>query len=128
VIRSYCAQVLKQARLWERLEKGMRAEQFTFAGDPMRLDLWIPKKWSAGICADSECFASASRCEIAGVHGRSHTGESEVQQIYGGDGCGAAAENERHRFVQETLRDAGVDAVPVEAFAVWTAKVRPMIQ
>jgi hypothetical protein len=38
------------------------------------------------------------------------------------------AENERHRFVQETLRDAGVEAVPMEAFAVWTAKMRPEIE
>ena len=38
------------------------------------------------------------------------------------------AENERHRFVQETLRDAGVEAVPLEGLAVWTAKMRPMIQ
>ena len=38
------------------------------------------------------------------------------------------AENERHRFVQEPLRDAGVESVPVEGFAVWTAKMRAMIQ
>ena len=38
------------------------------------------------------------------------------------------AENERHRFVRETLRDAGVEAVAMEGFAVWTAKLRPMIQ
>ena len=37
-IRSYCAQVLKQARLWERVQKGVRAEEFTFPGDPMRID------------------------------------------------------------------------------------------
>jgi hypothetical protein len=38
------------------------------------------------------------------------------------------AENERHQFVRETLRDAGVEAVPLEGLAVWTAKMRPMIQ
>jgi ABC-type uncharacterized transport system permease subunit len=38
------------------------------------------------------------------------------------------AENERHRFVRETLRDAGVEAVPMEGFAVWTAKLRSLIQ
>ena len=37
-IRSYCAQVFKQVRLWERLQKGIRAEEFTFTGDPMRID------------------------------------------------------------------------------------------
>ena len=38
------------------------------------------------------------------------------------------ADNERHRFVRETLRDAGAEAVPLEGLAVWTAKMRPMIQ
>ena len=37
------------------------------------------------------------------------------------------AENERHQFVHETLRDAGVEAVPMEGFAVWTARIRPTI-
>jgi hypothetical protein len=37
-------------------------------------------------------------------------------------------ENERHQFVRETLRDAGVEAVPLEGLAVWTAKMRPLIQ
>jgi hypothetical protein len=38
------------------------------------------------------------------------------------------AENERHKFVQETLRDAGVEAMPLEGSAVWVAKLRPQIQ
>jgi hypothetical protein len=38
------------------------------------------------------------------------------------------AENERPKFVQETLRDAGIEAVPMEGFAVWTAKLRPLMQ
>jgi hypothetical protein len=38
------------------------------------------------------------------------------------------AENERHCFVQETLRDAGVEAVAMEGFAVWAANKRPLIQ
>jgi hypothetical protein len=38
------------------------------------------------------------------------------------------AENERHQFVRETLRDAGVEAAPLEGLAVWTARMRPLIQ
>src|SRR5260221_277810 len=37
-MRSYCSQVFRQARLWERIEKSVRAAEFTFPGDPMRLD------------------------------------------------------------------------------------------
>jgi hypothetical protein len=38
------------------------------------------------------------------------------------------SENERHRFVRDTLRDAGIEPVPMEGFAVWVAKLRPMLQ
>jgi hypothetical protein len=38
------------------------------------------------------------------------------------------AENERHKSVQQALQDAGAEAVPMEGFAVWTAKLRPPIQ
>ena len=38
------------------------------------------------------------------------------------------AENGRHKFVQQTLREVGVAAVPMEGFAVWTAKIKPLIQ
>jgi hypothetical protein len=38
------------------------------------------------------------------------------------------AGNERHVFVRETLRDAGIEPVPMEGFAVWVAKLRPMLQ
>src|SRR5216683_3739907 len=37
-MRSYCSQVFRQARLWDRIEKSVRASEFTFPGDPMRLD------------------------------------------------------------------------------------------
>lgn len=33
-----------------------------------------------------------------------------------------------HRFVRDTLRDAGIEPVPLDHFAVWVAKLKPMIQ
>ncbi len=37
-------------------------------------------------------------------------------------------ENERRRFVRDTLRNARIDPVPMKGFAVWVAKVRWMLQ
>src|SRR5260370_3837151 len=37
-MRSYCSQVFRQSRLSDRIEKSVRASEFTFPGDPMRLD------------------------------------------------------------------------------------------
>jgi hypothetical protein len=36
-MRSCCSRVFRQARLWDRIEKSVRASEFTFPGDPTRL-------------------------------------------------------------------------------------------
>lgn len=46
--RSYRAQVWKQVRLWDRVEKGVRVEGFTFPGDPMRIDYGYRRNGSRG--------------------------------------------------------------------------------
>ena len=128
VIRSYCAQVLKQAHLWERMQKGVRAEECTFPGDPMRLDYGYRRNGTRGFVqalrvtrapADAKLLAYTVDRIRDKVKSSEFTAVTDVALL---------AENERHRFVRETLRDAGVEAVPMEGFAVWTAKLRPMIQ
>jgi hypothetical protein len=128
VIRSYCAQVLKQARLWERMEKGVRAEEFTFAGDPMRLDYAYRRNGTRGFVqslsvtrapADAKLLAYTVERIRNKVNSSEFTAVTDVPVI---------ADNERHRFVADTLRDVGVESVPMEGFAVWAAKMRPMIQ
>jgi hypothetical protein len=127
-IRSYCAQVLKQAKVWERMQKGVRVEEFTFAGDPMRLDYGYRRNGTRGFLhalsvtrapADAKLLAYTVERIRSKVNSSEFTAVTDVALV---------AETERHRFVVDTLRDAGVESVPMEAFAVWTAKMRPTIQ
>ena len=128
VIRSYCAQVFKQARVWERLQKGVRAEEFTFPGDPMRLDYGYRRNGTRGFVqalSVSRAPADAKLLAYTAAHVRKKIFSTEFTAV---TDVPLVAGNERHNFVQETLREAGVDAVPMEALAVWTAKIRPLIQ
>ncbi len=77
--------------------------------------LRLPPQRHTQIRASAERFTRAWRSEVAGVHCATHPRQTEIQRAH-------------RRFVRGTLRDAGVDAVPVEGFAVWTAKLRPLIQ
>ena len=127
-IRSYCAQVFKQARLWERLQKGVRAEEFTFSGDPMRIDYGYRRNGTRGFVqtlsvsrAPGDVKSWAYTVEAI----RKKTAESEFLAV---TDVPLLAESQRHQFVRETLRDAGVEAVPLEGLAVWTARMRPLIQ
>jgi hypothetical protein len=127
-IRSYCAQVFKQARMWERLQKSLPAAEFTFSGDPMRIDYGYRRNGTRGFVQT----LSVSRAP-GDVKSLAYTVERIRNKVAASEFTAVTdvhllAENERHQFVRETLRDAGVEAVPLEGLAVWTAKMRPMIQ
>jgi hypothetical protein len=127
-IRSYCAQVWKQARLWERIEKGLRVEEFTFAGDPMRIDYGYRRNGTRGFVhtlSVSRAPGDAKSLAYTVDHIRRKSPASEFTAV---TDVSLVAEDKRHHFVQEMLRDSGVEAVPLQGFAVWTAKMRPFIQ
>ena len=129
MIRGYCAQVWKAAGLWERIEKSVRVTDFTFAGDPMRIDYCYRRNGTRGYVqtlsvsrapADCKLFAyTAARIAARAPFRSEFAAVTDVPLLH---------ENERHRFVRETLRDAGIEPVPMEGFAVWVAKLRPMLQ
>jgi hypothetical protein len=129
VIRNYCAQVFKQARLWERLEKSVRAEEFTFPGDPMRLDYSYRRNGTRGfVQALSVTRAPADAKLLAYTAERVQSKSSFASEFAAVTDVALQEGNERHRFVRDTLRDVGIEPIPMEGFAVWVAKLRPMLQ
>ena len=127
-IRSYCAQVFKQARLWERLQKGLPAAEFTFSGDPMRIDYAYRRNGTRGFVQTLSVSRAPGDVKSLAYTVERIRNKVEASEFTAVTDVHLLAENERHQFVRETLRDAGVQAVPLEGLAVWTAKMRPMIQ
>ena len=128
-MRSYCSQVFRQARLWERVEKSVRAAEFTFPGDPMRLDYSYRRNGTRGFVqtlsvsrapADAKLLAYTSERIIAKA-----TLKTEFAAV---TDVALNSTNVRHRFVRDTLRDAGIEPIPMEGFAVWVAKLKPLMQ
>jgi Protein of unknown function (DUF3037) len=127
-MRTYCQQVFQQARVWNRIQNGVRVSGFTFPGDPMRIDYGYPKDRPRGFLqtvsvtrapGDVKSLAYTVERIRDKVKDSEFTAVTDVHLI---------AENQRHRFVQETLREAMVDVVPLEGFAVWVAKRKPYLQ
>ena len=111
MIRSYCAQVLRQARLWERLQKGVRAEEFTFPGDPMRIDYGYRRNGTRGFVQTLSVTRAPGDVKSLAYTVERIRGKVKASEFTAVTDVHLIAENERHRFVQETLRDAGVEAV-----------------
>ncbi len=127
-MRSYCAQVFKQARLWERLQKGVRAEEFTFAGDPTRIDYAYRRNGTRGFVQTLSVSRAPGDVKSLAYTVERIRGKVAASEFTAVTDVHLIAENERHRFVQETLREAGVEPVPLEGLAVWTARMRTLIQ
>ena len=130
-LRAYCSQVFKQARLWDRLEKSVRAAEFTFPGDPMRIDYGYRRNGTWGFLhtlsvtrspADAKVLANTAERIQKSAESRFTPEFAAVTDVP------LSPDNDRHRFVRETLQEVGVVPVRLEGFAVWVAKLRPMLQ
>jgi hypothetical protein len=127
-IRSYCAQVFRQARIWQRIEKSVRVAEFTFPGDPARLDYSYHRNGTRGFVhtlsvtrAPQDAKSLSYNVKHIAEKARYHTEFAAVTDI------ALSRDNDRHRFVLDTLREVGVEPVPMEGLAVWVAKLRPSL-
>jgi hypothetical protein len=127
-MRSYCGQVLRQARLWDRLQKAVKAEEFTFHGDPMRIDYGYRRNGTRGFVQTVSVTRAPGDVKSLAYTVEHIRGKLQSSEFTAVTDVHLMAENERHRFVQETLQEAAIEVVALEGFAVWAAKMRPVIQ
>ena len=128
-MRSYCSQVLRQARLWERVEKSVRAAEFTFPGDPMRLDYSYRRNGTRGFVQTISVSRAPADAKLLAYTSQRITAKASLKTEFAAvTDVALSPGNERHRFVRDTLRDAGIEPVAMEGFAVWVAKLKPTIQ
>ena len=128
-MRSYCSQVFRQARLWERIEKSVRASEFTFPGDPMRIDYSYRRNGTRGFVQNLSVTRAPADAKLLAYTAQRITAKASLKTEFAAvTDVALNAENDRHRFVRDTLRDAGIEPVAMEGFAVWVAKLKPLLR
>jgi DUF3037 family protein len=128
-IRSYCSQVFHHAHLWDKIQKSVRAAEFTFPGDPMRIDYCYRRNGTLGfIHTLSVSRAPGDTKGIAYTAERIAAKASLKTEFAAVTDIDLKEQNDRNRFVDRALRDAGIQPVPLDHFAVWVGKLKPMIQ
>jgi len=128
-MRSYCSQVLRQAHLWERIEKSVRVSEFTFPGDPMRIDYSYRRNGTRGFLQNLSVTRTPADAKLLAYTAERITAKAALKTEFAAvTDVALEGGNERHRFVRDTLRDAGIEPVAMEGFAVWVAKLKPLLQ
>jgi hypothetical protein len=128
-MRSYCSQVFRQARLWDRLQKSVRAEEFTFPGDPMRLDYSYRRNGTRGFVQTLSVTRAPADAKLLAYTVERITAKATLKTEFAAvTDVALDTGNDRHRFVRDTLRDVGIEPVAMEGFAVWVGKLKPLLQ
>ncbi len=129
MIRNYCSQVWKAAGVWDRIQKSVRVTQFTFPGDPMRIDYYYRRNGTGGYVQTLSVSRAPADCKLyAYTAARIAARAPFASEFAAVTDIPLLPENERHRFVRDTLRDAGIEPVGMDHFAAWVPKLKPTIQ
>jgi Protein of unknown function (DUF3037) len=127
-IRTRANQVFRSAGIWPRLERRIRIEEFTYAGDPLRMDYAyrcngtrgfvqaLPLGRDPGQAKVLAFTAEAIRAKLAMTE---FLAVSEVEP--------RPLENARHRFVTGLLEERQIPIVPLARLAEWAQRMRPTL-
>jgi hypothetical protein len=128
-MRSYCSQVFRQARLWEKIQKAVRVEEFTFPGDPLRIDYSYRRNGTRGFAHTLPVSRSPGDAKVLAYTAEHIAAKASLKTEFTAiTDVELQERNDRDRFVNRTLREAGIEPVPLSGFAVWVGKLKPMIQ
>lgn len=128
-MRAYCSQVLRQAGLWKRIQSGVRAAEFTFPGDPMRIDYSYRRNGTRGFLHTLSVSRSPGDAKVLAYTAERVAAKASLRTEFTAvTDVELAEQNDRNHFVNRTLRDAGIEPVPLNHFAVWVGRLKPMIQ
>jgi hypothetical protein len=127
-MRSYCSQVFRQARLWDRIEKSIRVSEFTFPGDPMRLDYSYRRNGTRGFVQTLSVSRAPADAKLLAYTVEKIAAKASLKTEFAAvTDVGLNSSNDRHRFVRDTLREAGIEPISMEGFSVWVAKLKPLL-
>jgi uncharacterized protein (DUF2236 family) len=123
-IRDYCEQVFRQAGIWNRLQKTVRIAEFTFPGDPSRIDFSYRRNGTGGFIHTLSVSRAPQDAKSLAYNVRHIAEKARFKSEFAAvTDVKLNRDNARHRFVMETLNEVGIEAVPMEGLASWTPKL-----
>ena len=123
------AGVSRQARLWERIEKSVPVEHWTLPGDPLRIDYSYRHNGTRGFVHTlSVTRAPGDFKQLAYTAERIRSKERLKTEFAVVTDVPLVRGNKRDDFVAAALGEVRIEPVPMEGFAVWVAKLKPLLQ
>jgi Protein of unknown function (DUF3037) len=127
-IRSRANQVFRGTGIWPRLQRRLRVDEFTYAGDPLRLDYGYRRNGTRGFVQALSLSRDPGQAKVLAFTAdaiRQKLDHSEFVAVTETEP--RPAENARHRFILGLLEAREIGVVPLSRLAEWSYRLRPTL-
>jgi hypothetical protein len=127
-IRTRANQVFRSAGIWTRIERRVGVAEFTYAGDPMRLDYAYRRNGTRGYVQALPLGRDPAQAKVLAFTAeaiREKTPQTEFLAVTEVEP--RPQENSRHRFVTGLLEEREVTVVPLARLMEWAQRMRPTL-
>jgi hypothetical protein len=128
-IRAGANQVFRTTGLWPKLARSVHVDEFTYKGDPLRLDYSYRRNGTRGFIhslalardpAQAKVLAYTADAIRAKIEKTEFVAITEVEPRPEG--------NDRHQFVAGLLAEKNIPLVPLSRLPAWAYQLRPLLQ
>jgi hypothetical protein len=130
-IRIRANQVFRTVGLWPKLNRGVRVEQYTSEGDPLRLDYSYRRNGTLGFIHSLALTRDPAQAKVLAYTAdaiRANIKELKTEFAAITEVEPRPEENDRHKFVAGLLAEKGIPLVPLSRLPAWAHHLRPLIQ
>jgi hypothetical protein len=128
-IRAQATEVFRAVGLYPKLEKSVRVDDFTYPGDPLRLDFAYRRNGTRGYVQSLALSRDPSHAKVL-----AYTAESIREKIEHTEFIAITETephidaNTRHKFIEGLLAERKIPLVPLSQLPVWAHKMKAVIQ
>lgn len=127
-IRSRANQIFRGSGIWPRLERRLRMDEFTYPGDPLRLDYGYRRNGTRGFVQALSLSRDPGQAKVLAF-----TADAIRRKVTHPEFIAITEaephpdENPRHRFVVGLLQEREISVIPLARLAEWSYRLRPTL-
>jgi hypothetical protein len=127
-IRTRLNDVLRRHRVLDKMQHGVRVEEFTQPGDPFRIDYAYRYNGTRGFIQTVPLAAHPSQAKVLAYTAESIRKRQAHSQFAAITDAEPSRENPRHQFVVRLFEEQDIAVVPVQTADRFIESLRPRLQ
>src|SRR6202049_1992046 len=127
-VRARAADFFRTEKILRLMQRGVRVEEFTAPGDPMRIDFSYRRNGTRGFVHSVALGRDPGQAKLLAFTADAIRGRIAHAEFLAITEREPASANERDKFVTAVLADKGIRVVPLAGLRKWAHEVAPALK